>query len=243
VQIEAEAIICGVRQHGENGTIVRALTREHGLLPGYVRGGRGRRLRPILIAGNRIIGQWRARTADQLPALTADLLETRAPLLAEALPAAAIDWSTALTVAALPEEQPYPDLYDALAALLDAVTLSPAARSWAGALARYELLLLARLGFGLALDRCIVTGAATDLTYVSPRSAGAVSSAAAVGYETRLLTLPPFVRDGGMPDVVEALVGLELSGYFLEARLFEKRRSALFAARARLVDRLQRMIA
>jgi DNA repair protein RecO (recombination protein O) len=243
VQIEAKAIICGVRQHGESGTIVRALTRAHGLLPGYVRGGRGRGMRPVLIPGNQIIGHWRARTADQLPALTADLLETRAPLLAEPLPAAAIEWTTALTVAALPEGQPYPEVHDALDALLSAVALSPAARNWAGALVRYELLLLARLGFGLALDRCVVTGTEGDLAYVSPKSAAAVSVAAAVGYEERLLPLPAFLHDGGTPDVATALTGLELSGHFLEARLFDKRRPALFAARARLVDRLQRMVA
>jgi DNA repair protein RecO (recombination protein O) len=243
MQIEAEAIICGIRQHGENGTIVRALTRAHGLLPGYVRGGRGRLQRPVLIPGNRIIGQWRARTADQLPALTADLLETRAPLLAEPLAASAIDWTTALTVAALPEGQSYPDVYDALAALLAAVSLSPAARNWAGALVRYELLLLARLGFGLALDQCVVSGTDHDLAFVSPRSAGAVSVAAAVGYEERLLPLPPFLREGGTPEIAEALLGLELSGHFLESRMFDRRRPALFAARARLVDRLQRIVA
>jgi DNA repair protein RecO (recombination protein O) len=241
VLIDADAIVCGVRHHGESGTIARALTREHGMLPGYVRGGRGRGLRPVLIPGNRIIGQWRARNADQLPALTVDLLESRAALLGEPLAAAAIDWTTALTVAALPEGQRYRDVHDALAGLLDAIALAPAARSWSGALVRYELLVLARLGFGLALEHCVVTGAATDLAFVSPKSAAAVSVAAAMGYEERLLPLPAFLRDGGVPDIVEVLKGLELSGHFLEMRLFEKRRSVLFAARARLVDRLQRM--
>ena len=67
----APAIILSVRPHGEHGAIVRALTREDGVQPGYVRGGRSRALRPVLQPGNAIIGEWRARTAEQLapPAL------------------------------------------------------------------------------------------------------------------------------------------------------------------------------
>jgi DNA repair protein RecO (recombination protein O) len=243
VDLNADAIICGVRHHGETGVIVRALTHSHGLMAGYVRGGRSRQLRPVLMPGNRIVGHWRARTDTQLPALTADLLETRAPLLAEPLAAAAIDWTCALTVAALPEEQPYPELSMALSALHDAIALSSAASGWAGALVHYELLVLARLGFGLTLDRCVVSGAVDDLAFVSPRSAGAVSALSARGYEGRLLPLPAFIRDGSRAGVADALEGLALSGHFIEHRLFERRRPALFSARDRLITRLEQIIA
>ena len=57
---------------------------------------------------------------------------------------------TTLTAAALPEAQPYPQLYAALDANDRGDRESaPAARGWALALARYELLVLAELGYGL----------------------------------------------------------------------------------------------
>ena len=87
-----------------------------------------------------------------MPALTVELIHSRAPLFGEPLPAAALEWATALTAAALPEAQPYPRLYAALDGVLDAIEAAPAARGWAVALVRYELLLLAELGFGLDLD-------------------------------------------------------------------------------------------
>ena len=146
--IRAEAIVCAVRTHGENGAIVRLLTRDHGLLAGYVRGGRSHRLRPVLMPGNRVVADLRGRVDTQLPALTVELIESRAPLLSEPLPAAAIEWVTALTATALPEAQPYPSLYEALDAMIAAVALSPAARAWAGVLARFERGLLAALGYG-----------------------------------------------------------------------------------------------
>ena len=242
--LSAEAVVCAVRAHGEHGAILRALTREAGLVAGYVRGGRSRRLRPILMPGNLVALELRARTEEQLGGATVELLASRAPLLAEPLPAAAIDWATSLTAAMLPEGQPYPALYAALSALLDAIAVAPAARLWAAALARYELLLLAELGFGLALDVCAATGGTDDLAFVSPRSGGAVSRAAAEGYEPRLFRLPSFLRGADAdPALGDVLDGLVVTGYFLGRDLLDGRNRDLFAARERLVDRLNRAVA
>ena len=150
MRLETQAIICAERAHGEHGAIVRALTPEGGMQPGYVRGGRSRRLRPVLLPGNLVEAEYRARSEDQLAQLTVELVHSRAPLLGEALPAAAIDWLTALTAATLPEGQPYPRLYEALDGLLAAVEAAPSAKGWSAALVRYELLVLRELGFGLA---------------------------------------------------------------------------------------------
>jgi DNA repair protein RecO (recombination protein O) len=152
MHLRAEALVLAIRQHGEHGAIVRALTADHGLQPGYVRGGRSRHIRPILQPANLILGEWRARTEDQLAGLTVELIHSRAPLFAEPLPAAALEWVTALTATALPEAQPYPRLHDALDGVIGAIEAAPAARGWAVALARYELLLLAELGYGLEPD-------------------------------------------------------------------------------------------
>jgi DNA repair protein RecO (recombination protein O) len=148
MHIETEGIVCGVRGHGEHGTILRALTPEHGLVAAYVRGGRGRRMRPTLIPGNVVSLQLRSRTDSQLPQATVELLHSRAPILAESLPASAIEWSTAVVTTALPERQPYPRLYEGMNGLLDAIEAAPSASGWGIALARFEILLLAELGYG-----------------------------------------------------------------------------------------------
>ncbi|AMK18545.1 MULTISPECIES: DNA repair protein RecO [Sphingobium] len=237
------ALVCGVRSHGEHGAIARLLTPGHGLLAGYVRGGRSRALRPVLLPGNSVKAEFRARTEEQLASLTVELEHSRAPLLSEPLPAAAIDWVCALTAAALPEGTPYPALYQALDGVLGAVDAAPAARGWAVALVRYELLLLAELGFGLDLGRCAATGGVQDLAYVSPRSAAAVSRDAAVGYESRLLPLPPFLLEGGAAEWGAILDGLRLTGFFLERSVLTEWKADVLAARERLVDRLKRAVA
>ena len=243
MHVAASAIVLAIRAHGEHGAVVRALTAQHGLLAGYVRGGHSRQLRPVLQPANTILGEWRARTEEQLPALTVELSHSRAALHGEPLPAAAFDWVTALTAATLPEGQPYPRLHAALTGVLDAIEAAPAAKGWAGSLARYELLLLAELGFGPDLSHCVASGATDDLAFVSPKSGGAVGRVAAAGYEDRLFPLPPFLRDGGAASWEDTLAALAITGHFLERDLLVGRRAETIAARARLVDRLHRAVA
>ena len=240
MRIEAPAIVLSLRTHGETGAIVRLMTEEHGLQAGYVRGARGRRMRPVLIAGNLVAATLSARTENQLPQATVELTHSRASLLAEPLPAAAIEWATALTATALPEAQPYPRLYSALDALLAAIEAAPSASGWGAALVRYELLLLAELGFGLDLESCAVTGSKDDLVAVSPRSGRAVSGAEAEPYADKLLPLPRFVREGGQASWTEIAQGLDLTGHFLMRDLLTQKSAVLGEARSRLVDRLRR---
>ena len=234
------AIVVVLRPHGEHGAVVRLMTAEHGLQAAYVRGARGRRLRPVLLAGNEVEAALSARTETQLPQATVELTHSRGPLLAEPLPAAAIDWACALTATALPEGQPYPRLYAAFDGLLAAIEAAPAASGWGAGLVRYELLLLAELGFGLDLDRCAVSGGNDDLVAVSPRSGRAVSAAEAEPYADKLLPLPQFVRDGGIAPWADILDGLALSGHFLMRDLLTDRSAPVAEARVRLVERLRR---
>jgi len=194
----------------------------------------------VLVPGNVVEADFRGRTQDQLAGLTVELVHSRAPLLAEALPAAAIEWSTALAASVLPEGLPYPRIHAALDGLLQAIEAAPAARGWAAALVRYELLLLAELGFGLDLATCAATGSSEDLAYVSPKSGRAVSSAAGDGYRDRLFRLPPFLIAGGEAGWDDLFAGLRITGHFLERDLLGDLRTPVIAARQRLVERLAR---
>ena len=149
MQFSGPAIVCSSRPHGETAAIVRLLTEQHGMVAGYVAGGRGRQLRPVLVPGNVVEAELRSRSEGQLPFARLELVSSRGPWLGEPLPAAAIGWVTALTAIALPERQPFRPLYPALAALLDAVCHAPSARGWLPGLLSYETLLLRELGYGV----------------------------------------------------------------------------------------------
>lgn len=148
MHLRAPAIMVASRPHGETAVIARLFTEEFGLVAAYVAGGRGRRMRPVVIPGNTVAAEIRAKSDSQLPFARLELLASRGPWLSEPLPASAIAWSCALTATVLPERSPYPPLHAALGALLEAICHAPSARGWVEALIGYEILLLRELGYG-----------------------------------------------------------------------------------------------
>lgn len=148
MDIRAPAILLSARPHGEAAAIARLLTEQYGVVAAYVAGGRGRVLRPVVIPGNLVEAQLRAKSDSQLPFARLELLESRGPWLSEPLPAAAIQWVTALSASALPERNPYPTLFNALQGVLTAICQAPSARGWARGLLVFETLLLRELGYG-----------------------------------------------------------------------------------------------
>ena len=140
----------------------------------------------------------------------------------------------------LPERDPHPALYERLTVLaehLDNADLGPAL------VVRFELAVLAELGFGLDLDTCAATGRTDDLVFVSPRSGRAVSAEAGAPYRDRLFALPAFLGrgfDAAPPSRADVLAGFALTGYFLSRHVFEPRGVVPPLGRARIVEHLRR---
>lgn len=241
MHLNAEAIFCTLLPHGEHGAIVRLLTRDDGLHALYVRGARSRKMRPVLMPGNLVQVQAHARLSGQLAHGTIELAHGRASLLQERMSAHALEWLCGLVGISLPEQHPYPAIYDGLNALLSAMEHGARAGHWAPALVRFELLLLSELGFALDLTSCAATGTTADLVWVSPKSAQAVSREAGQPYADKLLPLPAFLVSGAHEaSWAEVVAGMQLSGHFLERQLLHgKRAENLLAARTRLYHLFQ----
>ena len=94
-------------------------------------------------------------------------------------------------------------------------------------------------GFGLDLDSCALSGANDGLTHVSPKTGRAVRGSEAEGYVDRLFPLPAFLIDPGAIAMAEDIAdALQLTGYFLEERLFSAVNKPIPDVRARLVPKL-----
>ena len=245
-----EGYVLSVRRHGEAAAIVNLLTREHGRHAGLVRGGMGRRLRGVLQPGNQVAAAWRARLAEHLGTFTVEAVRDHAAgLLSDGDRLAGLTAAVAVTEAALPEREPHLAIYDGFAALLAALGGERGGEpggewTWAAVYVRFELGLLAELGFGLDLSQCAATGATDDLAYVSPRSARAVSRGAAAPYKDKLLPLPGFLLPGATETLspADVLDGLKLTGFFLASQVFAPHNRPSPAARDRLVERISRTL-
>ncbi len=230
-----EGLVLGARRHGESSVILELMTREHGRHLGLVHGGRSKRLQPVLQPGNSVHATWRARLDEHLGSYVIEPGATRSARFIDVPLALYGVGALAALLRLLPERDPHPALYEAatvLAGHLDDVHVAPAL------FVRFELVLLAELGFGLDLSRCAATGRADDLAYVSPKSGRAVSAEAGAPYRQRLLPLPRFLLAGasGRDPTAEAVKeGFALTEHFMRVHLFEPRGLDVPEERARFV--------
>lgn len=221
-------LVLGSRRLGESDALLELMTRDHGRHLGVVKGGRSRRWAASLQTGNRVSVVWRARLDEHIGHYVVEPLDARAA----ALMADAVALNGVQTLAAhlrlLPERDPHPELYEALGAILDHFDHP---RLAAELVIRFELAVIDALGFGLALGECALTGATTDLAWVSPKSGRAATREAGLPHADRLLRLPPFLAgEGGdaptgwgAASLDDLAAGFRLTAHFLARDVWDAR--------------------
>lgn len=227
------------RRHGESAAIAELLTEAHGRRAGLVRGGQSPKRRALLQPGNLVAASWRGRLSEHLGTFEIELLRAHAAgLIDDPDRLAALSSAAALIALALPEHEPQGDVFHGLSRLIAALDST----GWPAQYVAWECALLAALGFGLDLTACAATGVNDDLAYVSPRSGRAVSRSAGAPYHDKLLPLPGFLWRDVSAEGADIMAGLTLTGHFLHHHLLEPQGRLLPEARARLADRLRRLV-
>ncbi len=236
-----DGIVLGVKRHGEASAIVELLTRGHGRHLGLVRGGSSSRMRPILQPGNTVAATWRARLDEHLGNYTVEGTRLRASLFLGASHAVYGLTHLAALTRLLPERDPHQNVYEVLEEILE--RLEDAERA-GPIVVRYELMMLAELGFGLDLSQCAATGGTADLTYVSPKSGRAVSRDAGAPWRDKLMRLPRFLldHDEEKPPATDVADGFEITGFFLARHLFEPRGLEVPEARRQFIAAILRAL-
>lgn len=241
IEWQDEALILGGRRFGEGGLILDVLTATRGRRAGLVYGGASRRRRGQLEAGNTVEVSWSARSEDQLGRFdVAEATRERAANLMEDGDAlAAISAMMVVLRTSLEEGDAQGSaIYEATGMVLDMLGEPDV---WPALYVRWEMGLLAALGFGLDLSACAVSGSNDGLTHVSPRTGRAVRGSEVEDFVDRLLILPGFLTDPTAPVTPEGLGhGLTLTGHFLERRLYDLINRAPPEERDRMIARLER---
>ena len=216
-------LVIGIRRLGETSVILEVMTERHGRHLGVVRAGRSRAMQPTLQQGNSLELIWRARLEEHIGVFAVEADDLRAGrLMASQMALQGLHWLSAL-LRLLPERDPHTRLYamaDALAAHLDNPNVAPEL------MVRFEMAVLADLGFGLDIATCAISGSRDELAYVSPKSGRAVGRAAGAPWADRLLPLPAFLSnwvDAGAVSDADVEAGLRLTWHFLRRDLFGPR--------------------
>jgi DNA repair protein RecO (recombination protein O) len=197
-------------------------------------------MQPLLQPGNEVILVWRARLEDHLGLYQVEPIKLRAArLMASAAALQGVNLLGAL-LRLLAERDPHEALYEAACVIVEHLEDKDIA---AVLILRFELVVLAELGFGLDLKTCAATGTSEDLVYVSPKSGRAISAAAGAPYHDKMLPLPDFLRPQAQshtPSPADLRAGFQLTEYFLRRNLFEPRGLALPDSRGAFLAELNK---
>jgi len=237
MQWQDTGFVLAARRHGESALIVELLTRERGRHAGLVRSGQSPKARAVFQPGNKVAAVWRGRLEEHLGTIGCELVRAHAArILDDPDRLAGLTSAAALAGAALPEREPYADVFVSFARLIEALD---SGIDWRAQYVRWEQDLLGALGFGLDLRRCAISGSTADLVYVSPRTGRAVSRTAGLPYHDKLLRLPEFLWRNTPADGAQVVLGMTLTGHFLAHHVFAPQGRPLPAARTRLAERMR----
>ena len=237
MNIEDEGIIINVSHYSESSAIVNILSKNHGKMAGLFRGA-FKKNAGVIQPGNHVSFSWRAKTEDNLGTLqNVDLIKNHFVMFFDdVLRLYALQSACSLCYKTLPEKHPYPQLFDGFLGLLNSLDID----DFMAVYLFWEMGLLKNLGFELDLSKCTVCGTEDDLIYVSPRSARAVCEEDGKEYIDVLLKLPAFLIDKESPTPQDILDGLNLTGYFLEKRVFNAINKTTPEARSRFLNKFEK---
>lgn len=232
MQINDEAIMLSCQKYSENSAIVTVFTENHGIYKGLVRAKSSSKQRGIYQIGNILEVTWRARLAENLGNIEAQLLEpVAAKLMDKPFALSALVAFTALLEATLAERDKVRVIYHKFKLLINQLVTNEGENQkfiskWLQEYILLELALLKELGFGLELDSCAATGANDNLAYISPKSGRAVCKEAGLPYEDKLFSLPRFMNNEtndcelDLLDMNDIRQGLKISNYFFNKFFF-----------------------
>jgi len=266
VSWSGQALILSCRPFGEQDGIVHFLTADQGWGAGLFRNAMRSHKKSSVEPGSLVNLHWRARLSEHLGQIDLDLDRSyAAQFLQDPWRLEALSSVCALLDQRVMEGDPHPDLYHQTLAFLaamadqtfsDRVGLSQN-MAFLPAYCLWEKTLLAELGFGFDFTVCAVTGQSSRpepsedhseaqplLTFVSPRTGGAVTDAGAGPWRDRLLPLPRFLyrQEESCPSGEDLLAALRLTGHFLQKYAQSHDQAPLPAARERLRQRLLHFI-
>ena len=246
-----QGIVLSAKKYGEKGLVISILTKNHGRYLGWLNNYKNKSVLADVQPGNLVNIFWKSRLIEQMGKFKIELISSvSGKIFDEKLKLQALNSMSSLLDKFLPERQNYSEIFNATKAFINLLTLQDERKNyhWIEGYVKWEIGVLSSIGFSLDLKRCAVTGANTNLLFVSPKTGKAVSKEAAGIHAPRLLLLPFFL---GGEEVIgsnfykEILAGLKITSYFFKNKLLltinTKKPINLPSPRIRFVELIEKL--
>jgi DNA repair protein RecO (recombination protein O) len=217
-------VIIGIKKYGENSLMIKIFSQNYGVFTSFIKSAKSSKDKVIFQVGNLVSFEYRSRIEDNLGQLYyVDLLRSYlSRIIFDSFRVSCANSLFEIINNNFLERENQQELFEKLYDFLQKITLDETSQSEIlSDYIRLELKILETLGYGIDLRSCVVTNATSNLAFVSPKSARAVSLEIGLPYENKLLRLPQFLVNEEAKYHSSCLnEGLKLSGFFLEKFLF-----------------------
>jgi|TARA_B000000475_G_C15974925_1_gene438571 DNA repair protein RecO (recombination protein O) len=218
-------IVLSAKKYGEKGLVINILTENHGRYLGWLNYYKNKSVLADVQPGNLVNVFWKSRLIEQMGKFKIELISSvSGKIFDEKLKLQALNSMCSILEKVLPERQSYSEIFNASNAFINLLTLQDQRKNdhWIEGYVKWEIGVLSSIGFSLDLERCAVTGAKTNLYFVSPKTGKAVSKEGAGKHAPKLLLLPFFLGGEkviGSNFYKEILAGLNITSYFFKNKL------------------------
>ena len=183
-----DGIVLAITPLSEDQARLSLLTHTNGRQSGLFRISRRQ---VILQLGDLVTATWTARLSEHLGRFQVERLDSPAPRMFQDSWRLWLLQNACGLMSMLPERHSYALIFEALRTFIRELTTLNDYSAFAN-MTLLEKLILAELGFGIDFSECCVTQQRTNLTFISPKTARAVSTAAAVIFTDQVATAPPW---------------------------------------------------
>ncbi|MDC0094165.1 DNA repair protein RecO [Alphaproteobacteria bacterium] len=245
-----KGIVLSVRKYGEKGMIANILTLEHGRHLGWISNSINKKNSFHAQPGNLVDVFWKSRLIEQMGNFKIELISSVVgKLFDDKIKLQAIISLCTLLEKVLPERQNYSEVFNATEAFINLLLVDNdiSNNAWVEGYVKWEIGVLAAIGFSLKLDKCAVTGQKNNLYFVSPKTGKAVTKEGAGKFAPKLLLLPFFL---GGAEIIgsnfnkDIIAGLKITSYFFKNKLLlsinDNENNFIPNARNRLIEMIEK---
>lgn len=219
MHIKDTAIILSKRILQENSAIINFFTRHHGIYAGVVSNITSKKSH-IYQVGNIVDFIWNARLEEHIGVAKCEILLSAHQFMNNKTRLYALNSLFAMIISSFQERIPHEEFFFLLEKYLRSTNDEFKIMDYIF----LEGKILEESGYGLDLRQCVVTGRKTNLAYVSPKSARAVSLEAGLPYHALLLKLPECAITDKEPRTLQELEDLfNLLLYFFQRYIFKNK--------------------
>lgn len=223
-------IILSKKSLKEKDYIITVFTEKHGLYSGLLKqfskkNGDG------LIEGSLVDFMWSARLHEHLGSVKCELIKSYGSyILSSKANLYAFNSIVSIINKAFGEREPHNNFFPIFLNYIENIKNGFSFTDYIN----IELAVLAESGYQLILDKCASNGTQHDLFFISPKSGQAVSKAAGMPYQDKLLVMPEFLRSNCQIDEKQKSEAIKLTSYFLNRYIFQN--AAQPAARVKFIE-------